>query len=124
LPGITLPFADEAGQHVYHQYTILTSQRDAVMAALQAAGIGCAVYYPIPLHRQRAFAKDYCNVSLPVAEAVAQQCLSLPIFPEMQEAQVDEVVGVIAGVLSKKTDSAASEYAGQPQRQRQTGAKP
>jgi dTDP-4-amino-4,6-dideoxygalactose transaminase len=99
LPDITLPFVDEAGRPVYHQYTILTPQRDAIMAALQAAGIGCAIYYPIPLHRQAAFAKDYLDVSLPVAETIAQQCLSLPIFPEMQEAQVDAVVEVIAQAL-------------------------
>lgn len=99
LPDLILPFVDQAGQHVYHQYTILTPQRDAVMAALQAAGIGCAIYYPIPLHRQVAYAKHYRNVSLPVAETIAQQCLSLPIFPEMRETQVDTVVEVIAKVL-------------------------
>lgn len=102
LSDIELPFVDKAGWHVYHQYTILTPHRDAVMSALQAAGIGCAIYYPIPLHRQGAFAQDYRNVSLPVAETVAQQCLSLPIFPEMQETQINTVVEVIANVLSKK----------------------
>jgi dTDP-4-amino-4,6-dideoxygalactose transaminase len=54
------------------------------------------------LHRQTAFAQDYRNLSLPVAENITQQCLSLPIFPEMQETQVNAVVEVITRVLLEK----------------------
>jgi dTDP-4-amino-4,6-dideoxygalactose transaminase len=72
------------------------------MATLQTAGIGCAIYYPIPLHRQEVFAAQYSGQSLPVAEGVARQCLSLPIFPEMTGAQVDTVVRVIAGVVNER----------------------
>ncbi|WP_298268171.1 DegT/DnrJ/EryC1/StrS aminotransferase family protein [Geobacter sp.] len=97
--GAVTPFEDGKGTHVYHQYTILTERRDAVMKALSEAGIASAVYYPIPLHKQEVFAADCAGVSLPVAEEVASRCMSLPIFPEMTEAQVREVAAVVSSVL-------------------------
>ena len=97
--GITPPYEDGKGVHVYHQYTVLTDSRDAIMAALSAQQIASAIYYPIPLHRQEVFAAGYADVSLPVTEAVAASCMSLPIFPEMTDAQVDEVVRVIKSAL-------------------------
>ena len=95
---VTPPHEDGIGNHVYHQYTVLTDNRDKIMEALSSAGIASAVYYPIPLHRQEVFADSYRDISLPVAEEIAQRCLSLPIFPEMTDAQVKEVVEVIKGV--------------------------
>ncbi len=93
------PYEDGIGIHVYHQYTLLSDQRDAIMAALQQAKIACAIYYPVPLHQQKVFA-DYCaGISLPATEAVAARCLSLPMYPELTEEQVREVVGVIRGVV-------------------------
>ena len=53
---VTPPYEDGKGTHVYHQYTLLTDQRDAIMDKLNKAKIGCAIYYPIPLHKQKAFA--------------------------------------------------------------------
>ncbi|HTG82819.1 MAG TPA: DegT/DnrJ/EryC1/StrS family aminotransferase [Geobacteraceae bacterium] len=93
--AVTPPFEDGIGVHVYHQYTVLTDRRDAIMKALGDAGIASAIYYPIPLHRQEVFADTYRGVSLPVAEETAARCMSLPVFPEMTEEQVREVVGVI-----------------------------
>jgi dTDP-4-amino-4,6-dideoxygalactose transaminase len=93
--AVTPPFEDGTGVHVYHQYTVLTDRRDAIMAALTAAGIASAIYYPIPLHRQEVFAAAYQGISLPVSEATAASCMSLPVFPEMTEEQVREVVAVI-----------------------------
>jgi dTDP-4-amino-4,6-dideoxygalactose transaminase len=92
---VTPPHEDGKGTHVYHQYTVLTDSRDAIMDALAAARIASAIYYPIPLHRQDVFAMDYRQVSLPVAEETAARCMSLPVFPEMTDEQVREVVGVI-----------------------------
>jgi dTDP-4-amino-4,6-dideoxygalactose transaminase len=69
------------------------------MQALSAAGIASAIYYPIPLHRQKVFAAECRDLSLPVAESVAERCLSLPIFPEMTDGQVEEVVKIIKSVL-------------------------
>jgi dTDP-4-amino-4,6-dideoxygalactose transaminase len=95
---VTTPHENGKGVHVYHQYTVLTDCRDRIMQALTDAGIASAVYYPIPLHRQDVFAKDYRNISLPVAEDISNRCMSLPIFPEMTDEQVKKVVVVIKGI--------------------------
>ena len=98
LPVVT-PHEDGIGVHVYHQYTLLSDRRDAIMQALQKAQIGCAVYYPVPLHQQKVFAVDCRGISLPVTEQVAARCVSLPIFPELEEEQVRSIVAVIRETL-------------------------
>jgi dTDP-4-amino-4,6-dideoxygalactose transaminase len=95
---VVTPFEDGAGTHVYHQYTILTERREAVAAGLERAGIASAVYYPIPLHRQEAFAADCAGLSLPEAERVAARCLSLPMYPELPDAAVDRICEVVQRV--------------------------
>jgi dTDP-4-amino-4,6-dideoxygalactose transaminase len=97
--GITPPHEDGVGRHVYHQYALLTDQRDAIMAALREKEIGCAVYYPVPLHQQEVFAESCQGQRLPVTEAVAARVMSLPIFPELTDEQVDEILEVIRGVV-------------------------
>ena len=84
------PVIPEDRDHVFHQYTILCDNRDAVRDAVLAREVSCAVYYPIPLHQQKAFA-DTLQPELPVTEATAQSCLSLPIFPEITEQQIATV---------------------------------
>ncbi|BCR05205.1 UDP-2-acetamido-2-deoxy-alpha-D-ribo-hexopyranos- 3-ulose 3-aminotransferase [Desulfuromonas versatilis] len=96
---VTPPAEDGKGLHVYHQYTVLSDARDAIHQALTAAGIASAVYYPIPLHRQEVYRELYAGVSMPVAESVAKRVLSLPMFPELTEAQIDRVCDVILGAL-------------------------
>lgn len=92
LTGLPLepPQEDGIGRHVYHQYTLLSDHRETIMAALNEAGIANAIYYPVPLHRQQAFA-DLANppTALPVAESVAARCLSLPIHPELEDTTID-----------------------------------
>ncbi len=97
--GITPPHEDGIGKHVYHQYALLTDNRDAIMAALREKEIGCAVYYPIPLHQQEVFAESCKGQTLPVTEEVASRVMSLPIFPELPDEQVDEILDVIRGVV-------------------------
>ena len=94
------PYEDGIGIHVYHQYTLLSDRRDDIQAALQKADIACAVYYPVPLHQQRVFLEDCVGISLPVTEAVSSRCLSLPIFPELNEEQVGKVVSVIRSTFN------------------------
>jgi dTDP-4-amino-4,6-dideoxygalactose transaminase len=65
------------------------------MKTLAEQEISSAIYYPIPLHRQDVFAKEYCDCSLPVAEKTAELCFSLPIFPEMSEEQIEKVAGAV-----------------------------
>jgi dTDP-4-amino-4,6-dideoxygalactose transaminase len=96
---VTVPFEDGKGRHVYHQYTVLTGRRDAIMAKLSEKQISSAVYYPIPLHKQDVFAEAYAGLSLPVAEEVAGRCMSLPVYPEMPEESVRLVAQTIREAL-------------------------
>jgi dTDP-4-amino-4,6-dideoxygalactose transaminase len=101
-PDIKTPVADGIGKHVYHQYTILLPDADTrklVMQALSAQKIASAIYYPVPLHRQNIFRSDYAKLSLPVAESVAERCLSLPIYPELTRQQIETVVAAIFKAL-------------------------
>lgn len=83
--SIQTPFEDKLGNHVYHQYTALSDNRDAIQAALSKKDIASAVYYPIPLHKQDVFKEDYKDISLPVTDLVCSQCVSFPVYPEMPE---------------------------------------
>lgn len=91
--GLELPFEDDIGRHVYHQFTTLVPEgrREAVQAALRKNDIASAIYYPTPLHRQPAFSGYNRAGSLAHSESVAERCLSLPVFPEMTEDQIDRV---------------------------------
>lgn len=83
---------------IYHQYTLRTAKRDALVEHLGKNGIPHAVHYPIPLHLQPAF--DFLGQkkgSFPIAEQAASQVLSLPIYPEITREQQDQVVDAIAG---------------------------
>ncbi|MBC8019063.1 MAG: DegT/DnrJ/EryC1/StrS family aminotransferase [Verrucomicrobia bacterium] len=95
----SVPFEDGKGMHVYHQYTLLTDRREAVMEKLSGQQISSAVYYPIPLHKQDVFAEAYADINLPVAEGVASRCLSLPVYPEMPEESVRLVAKTVIEVL-------------------------
>ncbi len=96
---VTAPHEDGIGVHVYHQYTLLSERRDAVMKALLAADIASAIYYPVPLHKQKVFAEQCAGLALPVAEHVAARCLSLPIYPELEEADIGTIIDVIRRVF-------------------------
>ena len=83
---------------IYHQYTLRTSQRDAMVEHLGKAGVPHAVHYPIPLHLQPAFESlGKKQGSFPVAEDAASRVFSLPIYPEISKDQQDQVVDGIAG---------------------------
>ncbi len=91
---LELPSIPDDRDHVYHQYTVLTEDRDQLQNSLLSRQISCAIFYPIPLHRQKAFA-DTITTTLPVTDAISRRCLSFPIFPEMTEQQVQTVCDVI-----------------------------
>lgn len=97
--AIQVAAEDGIGTHVYHQYTLLHEKRDDIMSALQANNIACAVYYPIPLHRQDVYREQYSEINLPVSENVAQNCFSLPVYPELEDEKIDGIVDVIKAAL-------------------------
>ena len=96
---VQVPHRDGLGTHVFHQYTILTDRREHVAAALRAASIANAIYYPVPLHRQPPFADRAADASLDHAEHVAARCLSLPMYPELDDHQIDRICAVIREAL-------------------------
>ncbi|MES9975478.1 MAG: DegT/DnrJ/EryC1/StrS family aminotransferase [Candidatus Thiodiazotropha sp.] len=100
MPGITPPYEDGIGHHVYHQYTLLAENRDTIQQALGDNEIACAIYYPIPLHQQEVFINVCQGLSLPVSERISRQCLSLPVFPELKDAQIDRILDVIREVAN------------------------
>ncbi len=80
--------------HIFHQYTLLCDDRDTVRESVLAQDISCAVYYPVPLHQQKAFA-DTEQPYLPVTEETSRRCLSFPVFPEMTDTQIETVCQAI-----------------------------
>ena len=96
--SVSTPKPNSQGKHIYHQYTILHPKRDEIHAALKAADIASAVYYPIPIHRQPLFHDQYKDLDLPVTEELTTQCLSLPIYPELTTQQIDKICAVIKRV--------------------------
>ena len=81
---IQLPFVKPNVHHVFHQYTIKTEKRDLLLQKLKESGIEATIYYPVPIHLQKAFNYlNYRNESLPVTEKVCKEILSLPLYPEI-----------------------------------------
>ena len=103
---LTLPTASPSHRHVWNQYTIRVpdGRRDDLKHHLDAAQIGTAVYYPQPLHLQECFSSlGYVEGSLPETERAASEVLSLPIFPELTDAEQQRVVGEISTFLGERT---------------------
>ena len=82
--------------HVYHQYTLRSDRRDTLQQALQDQGIQTGIHYALPVHLQPAYANlGYKRNSLPQSEKAAEQVLSLPLFPEMTEDQIETVARAV-----------------------------
>ncbi len=87
---LRLPLEAAGAESVYHLYVVRHAARDRLMAHLDANGVGSALHYPHPLHLQKCFSNlGYQQGDFPVAERAARECLSLPIYPELTDEQVD-----------------------------------
>jgi dTDP-4-amino-4,6-dideoxygalactose transaminase len=94
--GIVLPYTDPRAVHVFHQYVIRAPKRDALRAYLSEQSIGTEVYYPEPLHLQKALAElGYVLGDFPVSEKAAKEVLALPIYPELRVEELESVVEAI-----------------------------
>jgi dTDP-4-amino-4,6-dideoxygalactose transaminase len=96
---LELPFAHGKGGHIYHQFTVRTAKRDAAKKALAEASVASGVYYPIPLHKQPVFEREYGRLSLPVSEAAAREVLSLPIYPQLSDEQLRHIAATLRACL-------------------------
>jgi dTDP-4-amino-4,6-dideoxygalactose transaminase len=94
--GVELPVEREQVEPVHHLFVVHHPRRDALMAALRERGIGTLIHYPIPLHRQPAFASSGdAPGALPAVEKAAGEILSLPLYPEMTDEQAQAVVTTV-----------------------------
>ncbi len=92
----TRPFETSDGYHIYHQYTISTPRRDELAAFLKKEGVPHAIYYPVPLHLQKAYVVyGYSAGDFPVAERASEEVLSLPMHSELDESAVQYIAGVV-----------------------------
>jgi dTDP-4-amino-4,6-dideoxygalactose transaminase len=94
---VVLPKSLSGRGHIFHQYTIRCERRDELRSWLQAAGVGSDIYYPVPLHLQECFRfLGYRSGDLPETERASEECLSLPIYPELTSDQQHYIVEKIA----------------------------
>ena len=109
LSGIEVPYEDPRSEHVFHLYVIRAERRDELQGYLRAQGIASGIHYPVPIHLQRACdCLGYPEGSLPQTETAAKQILSLPIFPEMYDEEVDSVLEAIKAFASSRLAVAES----------------
>lgn len=101
LPEVTIPAEACGNYHIYHQYVIRLPERDAARELFEERGIGCGVFYPIPLHKQECFAfLDCAKTPCPEAEKACREVLALPMYPELVPDQLDEVITAVKDHLS------------------------
>jgi dTDP-4-amino-4,6-dideoxygalactose transaminase len=99
--GIPTPKAMPHNRHVYHIYAVRTAHRQAWQDALLAQGVQSGIHYPTPVHLLPAFADlGYRAGQFPHSEQAANEVLSLPMFPELTEAQCDEVARAVRNIAS------------------------
>jgi dTDP-4-amino-4,6-dideoxygalactose transaminase len=100
--SVCTPRVVEGNESVYNQYTVRVAGRDALREHLKARGIGCAVYYPLALHLQECFSfLGYKSGDFPHAECASGSVLSLPVYPELTRAQLDEVASAVLEWVAK-----------------------
>jgi dTDP-4-amino-4,6-dideoxygalactose transaminase len=92
LTGVTVPAVEEGAHHVYHQYTIRSTDRDGLLARLREQDIGCDVYYPTPVHELPSFGRE---IDLPVTALVSRQVLSIPVHPFLTADERNRIIEVI-----------------------------
>jgi dTDP-4-amino-4,6-dideoxygalactose transaminase len=96
LRGVVTPRVRPGVTHVFHQYTIRVAQRDLFAERLKERGVGSAIYYPIPVHRQKPFlALGFGDVTFPVTEELTEQVLSIPVHPSLSDDEVAAVIGSV-----------------------------
>jgi dTDP-4-amino-4,6-dideoxygalactose transaminase len=96
-----LPKTRPGAEHSYHQYVIRHPDRERLKARLESKGIGTAIHYPVPVHRQPAYEGRFAidPGGLDTTEVVAREILSLPMFPELTDDRVERVIDAVRSSL-------------------------
>ncbi len=102
IKGVGLPYEKEK-RHIYNQFIIkIEGDRDALKAYLMNHGIGCEIYYPVPLHLQECFTfLNYTRSDLSLSEDAALKTLALPVYPELKTEEIDYIVEIIGDFISR-----------------------
>ena len=99
--AVGLPSVAPTVEHVYHLYVLQVSERERVQEGLSSRGIGSGIHYPVPIHLQEAYSNlGFGPGSFPVTEAAAKRVISLPMYPELEEADVRRVADAITELVS------------------------
>ena len=102
LDDVRTPTVDPANECIYNQYTLRVAKRDALQSHLRDKEIGSAVYYPLSLHLQPCFEYlGYKRGAFPESERATQEVISLPVYPELKQSQLDEVVDAVRGFYGR-----------------------
>ncbi len=97
---LELPFESAYAKHVYHLYIVRTRKRDLLVEALKRNSIGTGIYYPLPLHLQQVYSHlSYSEGDLPESERASRETCALPLFPEITDEQINQVVKVVGEAL-------------------------
>jgi dTDP-4-amino-4,6-dideoxygalactose transaminase len=109
LRGYATPGIPAGREHVWHQYTVrFPGERDRVAAALEERGVGTMIYYPIPIHRQTYLQRlmpGAADLALPVTDRLADEVLSLPVRPDLTDAELDTVIAAVREVATQRSGS-------------------
>jgi dTDP-4-amino-4,6-dideoxygalactose transaminase len=108
--AVRLSLGNSAAEQVFHQFVIRTERRDELRAFLEQKGIGTAIHYPVPVHRQPAYRDRGLTAGpLPVTETVCAEILSLPMYPQFADADVDRVIAtIVEGTQSRSPNRKGS----------------
>ncbi len=100
-PGVTLPVEASYARHNYHVYAVRVQQRDSLLQRLGERGVSCGIHYPVPVHLQAAYSSlGHKRGDFPVSENCGDTYLSLPMFPELTDSQIDTVAREFKACLS------------------------
>ena len=102
VEGVRTPTIDPANESIYNQYTPRVARREDLQAHLRAKGIGSAIYYPLSLHLQPCFEYlGYKRGAYPESEKATKEVISLPVYPELKQSQLDEVIEAVRGFYGR-----------------------
>lgn len=106
ITGIIVPYVDKSAVHVFHQYTIRITpefalSRDEVLKKLTEAGIGTAVFYPLPINEQKLYARMGYKQNTPIAAKISKEVLSLPIHPELKKKDLEYIIKTIRKMVDR-----------------------
>src|SRR3954464_14418398 len=102
VEGVRTPTIDPANESIYNQYTLRVAKREELQAHLKDKGIGSAIYYPLSLHLQPCFEYlGYKRGAFPESERATREVISLPVYPELKQSQLDEVIDAVRGFYGR-----------------------